>query len=103
MRKATFYRDAPKVRSLFRRSLLQGENDGHHSFDRDRLTRRFYDQFKQEHAAFSMKVDDFAKKFQKGQLGISIELMDFLSDWLGKHIKGTDKKYSALFNANGLK
>jgi hemerythrin len=61
------------------------------------------DQHKQEHVAFSMKVDDFAKKFQNGQLGISIELMDFLSNWLGKHIKGTDKKYSALFNANGLK
>ncbi|MCL5807711.1 MAG: hemerythrin, partial [Deltaproteobacteria bacterium] len=61
------------------------------------------DQHKQEHVAFSTKVDEFAKKFQNGQLGISIDLMDFLSNWLGKHIKGTDKKYSAFFNANGLK
>ncbi len=61
------------------------------------------DQHVQEHRAFSQKVDDFAKKFQDGQLGLSIELMNFLSDWLGKHIKGIDKKYSALFNANGLK
>jgi hypothetical protein len=29
--------------------------------------------------------------------------MNSLSDWLGKQIKGIDKKYSALFNANGLK
>lgn len=58
---------------------------------------------KQEHAAFTTKVNDVAGKFKSGHLGISIELMDFLSTWLGKHIKGTDKKYSAFFNANGLK
>lgn len=61
------------------------------------------DEHKKEHTAFSVKVDDFAQKFKKGQLGLSIELMDFLSEWLGKHIKGIDKKYSAFFNANGLK
>ena len=61
------------------------------------------DEHTQEHKAFSAKVDDFAKKFQTGQLGLSIDVMTFLSDWLGKHIKGTDKKYSACFNANGLK
>jgi hemerythrin len=61
------------------------------------------DQHTQEHQTFSAKVDDFAKKFQTGQLGLSIEIMTFLSDWLGKHIKGTDKKYSACFNTNGLK
>lgn len=61
------------------------------------------DAHKQEHSVFSTKVDDVVKKFQSGQIGISIELMDFLSNWLGKHIKGTDKKYSAFFNANGLK
>ena len=61
------------------------------------------DQHTQEHKTFSTKVDDFAKKFQNGQLGLSIDVMVFLSDWLGKHIKGTDKKYSALFNMSGLK
>jgi hemerythrin len=75
------------------------------------LEEKYFTQFKypetephiQEHRTFSEKVDDFAKKFQKGELGISIELMDFLSDWLGKHIKGTDKKYTLHFNASGLK
>jgi hemerythrin len=72
---------------------------------------KYFDQFKypetdrhkQEHTTFSATVDDFAKKFKTGQLGISIELMNFLSDWLGKHIKGSDKKYRTVFNANGLK
>ena len=61
------------------------------------------DQHIQEHRAFSAKVDDFATRFKSGQLGLSIDVMNFLSDWLGKHIKGTDKKYTACFNANGLK
>lgn len=58
---------------------------------------------KKEHHAFTEKVSDFARKFNKGELGLSIPLMDFLSDWLGKHIKGTDKKYGPFLNANGLK
>ena len=72
---------------------------------------RYFDQFKYpdtdthkaEHSAFAAKAGDFLQKYQQGQIGLSIELMDFLSDWLGKHIKGVDKKYSAFFNANGLK
>src|SRR5512133_2947512 len=33
------------------------------------------DQHKQEHKTFSATVDDFAKKFKSGQLGLSIDLM----------------------------
>ena len=40
--------------------------------------------------------------FAKNQLNITINLMDFLSDWLVKHICGTDKKYSDFFNKNGI-
>ncbi len=61
------------------------------------------DAHRKEHHDFTAQAGDFARKFQKGELGLSIEVMDFLSDWLTKHIKGTDKKYSAFFNANGLK
>jgi hemerythrin len=61
------------------------------------------DQHIREHKTFSAKVDDFAKKYQMGQLGLSVEVMTFLSDWLSRHIKGTDKKYGACFNANGFK
>ena len=58
---------------------------------------------KAEHVAFATKVKDFQTKFNEGKTGISIEVLNFLSDWLTKHIKGTDKKYGPFFNANGLK
>jgi hemerythrin len=58
---------------------------------------------KREHVAFVKKVSDFKEGFEKGKLSVTIELMDFLSDWLKDHIQGTDKKYSQFFNAKGLK
>ena len=61
------------------------------------------DSHKKEHLAFVEKVAAFKKDFDSGRLGLSIEVMQFLSDWLQNHIKGTDKKYGPYFNAKGLK
>jgi hemerythrin len=58
---------------------------------------------KKEHADFVKKVGDFQNKFNGGVAGLTLEVMQFLKDWLVKHIQGTDKKYSAFFNAKGLK
>jgi hemerythrin len=58
---------------------------------------------KAEHVAFVKKVSDFRDGFRKGQMNLTINIMDFLSDWLVKHICGTDKKYSDFFNKNGVK
>ena len=58
---------------------------------------------KKEHTDFVQKVTEFKTGFDKGSLGLSLQVMTFLSDWLQKHIKGCDKKYSAFFNSKGLK
>ncbi len=55
-----------------------------------------------EHQSFVGKVSEFKEGFATGKLSLSIEVMNFLSDWLQKHIKTTDKKYTALFNEKGL-
>jgi methyl-accepting chemotaxis protein len=39
------------------------------------------------------RLVDFQKRFQQGDAMISMELMDFLKDWLVNHIKGADKRY----------
>jgi hemerythrin len=56
-----------------------------------------------EHLAFAKKVADFRDGFESGKLPLTVEVMKFLSEWLRKHIMGTDRKYSQFFNENGLK
>jgi hemerythrin len=58
---------------------------------------------KKLHADFVAKVADFQKKFAANATGLSVDVMSFLSNWLQGHIKGEDKKYTACFNANGVK
>ncbi len=60
-----------------------------------------FDEHKKIHEEFINKVDEFEKKLAKGDL-ISIEVMNFLKDWLLNHIQGTDKKYTQYFNEHGL-
>ncbi|MCP3943643.1 MAG: hemerythrin family protein [Desulfobacteraceae bacterium] len=57
---------------------------------------------KKEHTAFVDKIKDVKKGFDEERLMISMDIMNFLKSWLENHIKGTDKKYSSLFNAKGL-
>jgi hemerythrin len=56
-----------------------------------------------EHAEFVEKVADFKKRFEEGQVGLSIRMMGFLSDWLVSHIQGSDQEYAPLFREKGLK
>jgi len=58
---------------------------------------------KQEHVRFVEKVASFKQEFEQGKLGLSLEIMSYLSDWLQGHIKGVDKKYAPFFHSKGLK
>ena len=58
---------------------------------------------KKEHTAFVKKVSQFRDGFGKGQIGLSVEIMNFLSDWLKNHIQVSDKKYGPFLNEKGLK
>lgn len=58
---------------------------------------------KYEHETFVKKVGSFQKDYEAGKLGLSLEVMKFLQDWVSNHIKGIDKKYTETFKDNGLK
>jgi hemerythrin len=58
---------------------------------------------KREHADFVKKVTEFRSGLESGKLSLSLEVMNFLSDWLKNHIKVVDKKYASFFNEKGLK
>jgi hemerythrin len=57
---------------------------------------------KMKHDAFVKKITDFQKDYAENKLGLTIELMNFLRDWVANHIKETDKQYSETFRKEGL-
>ena len=48
---------------------------------------------KKEHEKLVGSVVDFQKKFQEGSATVSLDLMNFLSNWLLNHIKIVDRRY----------
>lgn len=50
------------------------------------------------HKAFVLKVTDFEKRFKLNQVGLGVDVMNFLKDWLINHIQKEDKKYSSYKN-----
>lgn len=55
-----------------------------------------------EHRKFIKTVSEFKAKFEEGNASVTLEIMNFLKDWLVNHIQGTDKQYSSFLNKNGV-
>jgi len=55
-----------------------------------------------EHNQFVKKAVELQNSYNSGKTMLSLEVMNFLNDWVSKHISGTDKKYSEHFLANGI-
>lgn len=58
---------------------------------------------KKQHALFIEKINEYETKLEEKRLGLSIEVLNFLRDWLIQHIQTTDAKYAENFKAHGLK
>ena len=61
-----------------------------------------YEAHHQIHEKMMSKARSLQNDFVAGKVGITLETMKFLEDWLGKHIMGTDKKYGAHLNSKGV-
>jgi hemerythrin len=57
---------------------------------------------KAEHDQLASTVLEFQRKFLSNEVGLTVEMMDFLKDWLSKHILDSDKKYGPFLNAKGV-
>ena len=57
---------------------------------------------KAEHERFTNAVLDFQSKFRRNEIGLTIDAMEFLKDWLSKHILGSDQRYAPFLNAQGV-
>ena len=59
---------------------------------------------KAEHDALAKQVLEVQAKFKAGATAaLSMEVMNFLKNWLVKHILGTDKGYGPFLNGKGIK
>ena len=71
----------------------------HFREEEEALARAGYDKLpmhKLMHREFESRVDAFGKDVKEGRLGLSIEVMDFLNDWLAAHILKVDREYTPL-------
>jgi hemerythrin len=55
-----------------------------------------------EHGEFTRKISEFKAAFDSGKLGLSIDVIHYMDEWITNHIKVVDKKYSQFFNSHGL-
>ncbi len=55
-----------------------------------------------KHKDLLEKVVDFKTRFDSGNAMLTMDLMDFLKDWLVNHIQGTDRKYAPFFKSKGI-
>ncbi|MFZ5776337.1 MAG: bacteriohemerythrin [Thermodesulfobacteriota bacterium] len=57
---------------------------------------------KDKHVKMTAKVKALIGEVESGKSTISIEVMNFLKNWLDQHIMGTDKKYGPFLNSKGV-
>ncbi len=57
---------------------------------------------KAAHVTFVDKINSFEDKILSGKSSVTMEVLEFLKDWLIKHIMGVDTQYSAFFNKKGI-
>ena len=56
---------------------------------------------KRQHRDFAAKVEQFEEDFQSGKASLSTDIMNFLKEWLAKHIMVTDQKYGSFLRDRG--
>jgi hemerythrin-like metal-binding protein len=54
------------------------------------------------HRELTKQVSDFVTRFEKGEITLSLHLMNFLRDWLNNHIMKEDKEYGPSLNQHGI-
>jgi hemerythrin len=55
-----------------------------------------------QHSQLIKKIVGFEQEFASGNALISIDLMDFIRDWIANHILQSDMQYADFFNKLGV-
>ncbi|MCU7495335.1 MAG: hemerythrin family protein [Ignavibacteria bacterium] len=77
----------------------------HFSLEEKYLAQNFYPGYlshKKEHTDFVDHVSGFQKSFNEGSAFISIDVLNYLREWITHHILETDQKYSPFLKGKGI-
>jgi len=58
---------------------------------------------KAAHDNLVKQVNELKHSLDSGKTVLTINVLEFLKEWLNAHIMGTDKKYTNFLNAKGIK
>ncbi len=99
---------AGKAKSILEGILdeLESYTEYHFKAEEDMMKKHAYPELenqKTQHAGFVTKIKEFQTQFKSGKTSVSLEISNFLRDWLINHINGTDKNYGSFFNQKGVK
>jgi len=61
-----------------------------------------YEAHFREHEDFKSKIITFIDQYEKKEAVLTVDLLEFIWEWLKNHIAGSDKKYSVFFREHGL-
>lgn len=77
-----------------------------HFSNEERLFKKYgypeYEDHKAIHVELVQQIKDFQSDLKSGKQALSMDLMNFLMDWLTNHIKGTDKQYVPFLKQQGV-
>ena len=61
-----------------------------------------YEIHKKKHDSMTDKVAHIYRDYQDGKATITMEVMNFLENWVDGHIMGTDRQYAPFLNGKGV-
>jgi hemerythrin len=61
-----------------------------------------FESHRAKHQALTDKVAHIYREYQDGKATITLEVMNFMENWVDRHIMGTDQQYAPFLNSKGL-
>jgi hemerythrin len=78
----------------------------YHFFAEEDIMQRYeypqYFEHRKEHLSLTEKTLDFIQDLHNKKAGLSVNVLDFLKEWLRHHILETDKNYAPFLNHRGV-
>jgi hemerythrin-like metal-binding protein len=56
-----------------------------------------------KHRELTKQVGEFVSRYERGEITLSADLLNFLRDWLGTHILKEDHEYGPWMNEHGVR